>query len=79
MERLTIEEVIAHCGRHVDRIERQIEKETLEIEDMSPVFMKEYWEHRQVKEWLLELQKYRSIGMIEDFTEEIEKKERKMK
>ena len=29
--------------------------------------MKQYWEHRQVAEWLEELKTYRAIGTIEEF------------
>ena len=59
MERLTIDEVIAHCERKVERIEKLNEVEALEVAyiDIPPV--REYWEHKQVKQWLEELKEYR--------------------
>lgn len=60
MSRLTIDDVIGHCNRHTERTEKHMSRETLEnmsIEDNT--FMKEYWEHRQVAEWLKELQALR--------------------
>ena len=65
MERLSIEEVIGHCKRHTDRAEARNSKTLLERGDMTPVSMKEYWEHRQVAEWLTELKEYRSLGTPE--------------
>lgn len=67
--RLCIEEVIGHCKRHMERAERQNSMETLERGSMEPVFMKEYWEHRQVTEWLTELKEYRSLGTPEQLRE----------
>ena len=65
MERLSIEEVIGHCKRHTEREERRTGIVELEKGDMEPVCMKEYWEHRQVAEWLTELKEYRSLGTPE--------------
>jgi len=48
MERLTIEEIIEHCKRKVEIIEKIFNPEILQKEDMCLDFMKEYWEHRQV-------------------------------
>lgn len=62
MERLSMDEVIAHCKRHTDRAEGIHSKELLETGSMEPFFMKEYWEHRQVAEWLAELKEYRNLG-----------------
>lgn len=59
MERLTIEEIIAHCERNTERYERTKSREQFETEDMSSWNMKEYWEHRQVAEWLKELQAFK--------------------
>lgn len=68
MERLTIDEVIAHCKRNTQRWERA-EKDRVclggkprnfETDDMSNNFMKEYWEHRQVAEWLEQLKEYKN-------------------
>ena len=52
---LTIEEVIAHCDRRIERAETFFTKEKLEEMPLEGSMAKEYWEHRQVKEWLLEL------------------------
>lgn len=60
MERLTIDEIIAHCGRNVERNEKTMSREQFETGDMSSWFMKEYWEHRQVIEYLNELKAYKS-------------------
>ena len=64
-ERLSIEEVIAHCDRNVDFYHKMMGKEFLEsmsTEEINSVSCggKEYWEHRQVASWLRELQQYRS-------------------
>ena len=67
--RLSIDEVIGHCQRHTDRAELLNSKEALENGDMEPFFMKEYWEHRQVAEWLAELKEYRSLGTPEQLRE----------
>lgn len=69
MERLSIDEVIAHCKRHTDRAEELNSKTLLENGSMEPFFMKEYWEHRQVAEWLTELKEYRSLGTPEQLRE----------
>ena len=58
-ERLSIDEIIAHCERHIERCEKARGKWFYENADMSSVFMKEYWEHRQVAEYLKELKQYR--------------------
>ena len=63
MERLTMAEVIDHCKRVTDRYERARTKDELERSDMEPFYMKEYWEHRQVKEWLTEFKEYQSLGL----------------
>ena len=69
MERLSIEEVLGHCKRHTDRTEELNSKILLETGSMEPVFMKEYWEHRQVAEWLTELKEYWSLGTSEQIRE----------
>lgn len=69
MKRLSIEEVIAHCKRHTDREEKRSSIEELETGSMEQVFMKEYWEHRQVAEWLTELKEYQSLGTPEQLRE----------
>lgn len=61
-EKLTIDEVIAHCNRHTQRIEKRLGKEQLEkmpIEDFD--ILKEYWEHRQVAAWLEQLKEYQQL------------------
>lgn len=62
MERLTIQEVIEHCERHVKGIERNLEtyRNWLELEPM-PISVKRYWEHKQTAEWLKELQHYKDL------------------
>ena len=59
MERLTIDEIIEHCKRRVDHAEQFYGKGRFESVDMSHRIDKEYWEHRQVAEYLEELKEYR--------------------
>lgn len=61
MERLTMYEVIEHCKRKVQKTERLFRKEHLEQEECfaNDVIFSEYWEHRQVAEWLEELKAYK--------------------
>ena len=59
MDRLTIDEVIEHCKRTTAKYENLNGINTLETADISLSFIKEYWEHRQVKEYLEELKRYR--------------------
>ena len=60
MERLTIQEIIEHCKRKTDMYERIIA-----ADDLNTILMtnsvKEYWEHKQVAEYLEELQEYRKL------------------
>ena len=62
MGRLTIQEIIEHCERHVKGIERNLEmcRNWLELEPM-PISVKRYWEHKQTAEWLKELQHYKDL------------------
>lgn len=69
MERLSMDEVIAHCKRHTNRAEELNSKALLETGSMEPFFMKEYWEHRQVGEWLTKLKKYQNMGEPEKLWE----------
>lgn len=69
MGRLSIDEVIGHCQRNRERHERTSSMEELEKGGMEPYFMKEYWEHRQVAEWLTELKEYWSLGTPEQLRE----------
>ena len=61
MERLTINEIIEHCKRKVDHIEKTFRRSHLESENcgVADIIYKEYWEHRQVAEWLEELQAFK--------------------
>ena len=61
MERLTIDEIIEHCKRKIEKYEYLNGATTLENTDISLSFIKEYWEHRQVKEYLEELKQYRDL------------------
>ena len=61
MERLTIDEVIEHCKRTTAKYENLNGINKLETADISFVHVKEYWEHRQVKEYLEELKRYRDL------------------
>ena len=58
MERLTVDEIIEHCKRKTEKYEYLNGANKLENSDISLNFIKEYWEHRQVKEYLEELKKY---------------------
>lgn len=60
MERLTIDEVIAHCKRHTERMENHSGRMQLEETPIgNSNIMKQYWEHRQVAEWLEQLKDYK--------------------
>lgn len=67
MERLRIEEIIDHCNRHTKRMESHSGRMQLEETPIgNSNTMRQYWEHRQVAEYLNELQQYRGIGTVED-------------
>ena len=66
MERLTIEEIIEHCKRKVEMIEKIFNPEILQKEDMHFDFMKEYWEHKQVATYLQELKTLRKLRGLEN-------------
>ena len=59
MGKLMIDEVIGHCERTVERFEKQTSRAVLEKIPLEEIFIKEYWEHRQVAEWLEELQAFK--------------------
>ena len=62
MARLTIDEVIEHCNRHIERTEKHYLKEDLENYPVdNNDFIKRYLEHRQTAEWLMELKKYKKL------------------
>lgn len=77
MERLSIEEIIEHCKRRRATYEKVNGSKMLETKDISNTLIKEYWEHRQVAEYLLELQRYRSIGTVEECHAAVEKQRAK--
>lgn len=60
MERLTIDEIIEHCDRKTEMYEKACDIKYLETTTMNnPV--KEYWEHKQVAEYLRKLKAYESL------------------
>lgn len=61
MERLTIDEIIGHCERKTEQYERLFGKEQLEITPLNTSVIKEYWEHRQVAEYLKKLKEYENL------------------
>ena len=57
MERLAIDEIIEHCKRKTklyEEVGKSINFETIELKGA----IREYWEHKQVKEYLEELKQY---------------------
>lgn len=61
MERLTIDEVIANCKRHTERMENHSGRMQLEETPIgNSNIMKQYWEHRQTAEWLEQLKDYKN-------------------
>lgn len=57
-EKLTIDEIIEHCKRQTEKLGKYCYKNELgEMKGLD----KEYWEHKQVKEYLEELKKYRKL------------------
>lgn len=73
MERFTIDEVIEHCKRKVAYCEKLQGKQSLENSDIEKTIVKEYWEHRQVGEWLETLKSYKEIGLTPDQIREVDK------
>ena len=60
MERLTIDEIIAHCDRKTEMYEKTCDVKYLETTVMNnPI--KEYWEHKQVAECLRKLKDYEDL------------------
>lgn len=59
MERLSIDEVITHCNRRVESFERFSSRQECENWSIDSPCTKEYWEHRQVAEWLKQLKAYK--------------------
>lgn len=60
MERLTIDEIIEHCDRKTEMCEKVCGIKYLETTTMNnPI--KEYWEHKQVAEYLRKLKEYEDL------------------
>lgn len=59
MERLSIDEIIAHCERETNREDDFLGTKFFEERPMNTTHMKRYWEHKQVAEYLKELKAYR--------------------
>ena len=57
MERLTIDEIIEHCDRKTGMYEKTCDVKYLETAVMGNR-IKEYWEHKQVAEYLRKLKDY---------------------
>lgn len=61
MEKLTIDEIIGHCERKTEQYERFYKREYLETMPLTSSAIKEYWEHRQVVEYLRKLKDYEDL------------------
>lgn len=61
MERLTIDEIIGHCERKTELYEQVVGKERLETTPLNSSVIKEYWEHKQVAEYLKKLKDYENL------------------
>lgn len=60
MERLTIDEIIEHCNRKTEMYEKACDVKYLETAVMGNG-TKEYWEHKQVAEYLRKLKEYEDL------------------
>lgn len=60
MERLTIDEIIEHCDRKAEIYEKVCGVKYLETKGMD-TGIKEYWEHKQVAEYLKKLKNYEGL------------------
>lgn len=60
MERLTIDEIIEHCDRKTGMYEKDCDVKYLETAVMGNR-IKEYWEHKQVSEYLRKLKDYEDL------------------
>ena len=60
MERLTIDEIIEHCDRKTGMYEKACDVKYLETAVMGNR-IKEYWEHKQVSEYLRKLKDYEDL------------------
>lgn len=61
MGKLTIDEIIGHCERKTEQYERLFGKERLETTPLISSVIKEYWEHKQVSEYLKKLKEYQQL------------------
>lgn len=61
MERLTIDEIIEHCDRKTGMYEKACDVNYLETVVMDNR-IKEYWEHKQVAEYLRKLKDCEDLG-----------------
>lgn len=61
MGKLTIDEIIGHCERKAEQYERFHEREYLEAMPLTNSVIKEYWEHKQVAEYLKKLKEYQQL------------------
>ena len=61
MERLTIDEIIGYCERKTEQYELFLGKERLETTPLTTSVAKEYWEHKQVAEYLKKLKEYENL------------------
>lgn len=61
MGKLTIDEIIEHCERKTEQYERFYKREYLETMPLTSSAIKEYWEHRQVAEYLKKLKGYQQL------------------
>lgn len=60
MERLTINEIIEHCDRKTEMYEKACDIKYLETAVMGNG-IKEYWEHKQVAEYLRKFKDYEDL------------------
>lgn len=60
MERLTIDEIIAHCDRKTRMYEKACDIKRLETANMNNP-AKEYWEHKQVAKYLRKFKDYEDL------------------
>ncbi|MBQ8279728.1 MAG: hypothetical protein IJZ23_07800 [Roseburia sp.] len=58
-EVLSIDEIIGHCKRQVQRFEDWYGRGYFETASLELTATKEYWEHKQVAQYLEELKRYR--------------------
>ena len=61
MGKLTIDEIMGHCKRKTEQYEQLLGKECLETMPLNSSAIKEYWEHRQVAEYLRKLKNYEHL------------------